>query len=93
MFPSFHLAKYINISYERCILSQCQITFKVSFQNFNVAVQYSAQYCLMSMTEKWKKPVDKGKTFAALLTNLSKGFDCLPQEFIIAKPNAYEFSF
>ena len=32
------------------------------------------------LIEKWKKSVDKGKTFAALLTDLSKAFDCLPYD-------------
>ena len=44
------------------------------------------------MIEKWKNSVDKGKTFAALLTDLSKAFDCLPHDIIIAKLNAYGFS-
>ena len=44
------------------------------------------------MIERWKKSVDKGKTFAALLTNLSKAFDCLPHDLIIAKRNADGFS-
>ena len=38
-------------------------------------------------------PVDKGKTFSALFTNLSYVFDCLPHDLIIAKLNAYRFSF
>ena len=35
----------------------------------------STQYYLLSMLKKWKSVVDKGKYFAALLTDLSKAFD------------------
>ena len=44
------------------------------------------------MIEKFRKSVDKGKTFAVLLTNLSKVFDCLPHNINIAKLNTYGFS-
>ena len=44
------------------------------------------------MLEKWKKAVDTKKVFGALLTDLSKAFDCLPHDLIIAKPSAYGFS-
>ena len=36
------------------------------------------------MLKKWKNIVDNGETFEALLTNLSKEFDC-----IITQLNAY----
>ena len=44
------------------------------------------------MLEKWKRSVDNSKRFGALLTNLSKDFDCLDYELLIAKLNASGFS-
>ena len=62
------------------LLSKYQCGFKKGF---------SAQHCLLVILEKSKNAVDKGKVFGALLTNLSKAFDCLTDELIIAKLNAY----
>ena len=53
---------------------------------------YNAQHCLLAMIEKWKKPVDNENVFGAVLTNLSKTFDCLPHELIISKLNSYGFN-
>ena len=44
------------------------------------------------MLEKWKSTIDNGKIFGALLTELSKAFDWISHELIIAKFNAYRFT-
>ena len=53
---------------------------------------YNVQHCLLAMLKKWKNAVDKGKIFGALLTDLSKAFDSLSHDLLIAKLNAYGFS-
>ena len=45
------------------------------------------------MLEKWKKAVDKGNVFGALLTDLTEAFDCLSHELITAKLDIHGFIF
>ena len=64
------------------ILSNSQYVFRKSF---------NAQQCLIGMIEKAKRIMDKGGYFRALLTDLSKTFDCLPHDLLVAKLDAYRF--
>ena len=44
---------------------------------------------LLPIIEKWRKSLDAGDAFGALLTDLSKVFVCLPHELRIARLHAY----
>ena len=43
------------------------------------------------MIEKWKKIVDNGGVFGALLTDLSKPFECIGHDLTVARLEAYGF--
>ena len=84
-----------NISkvYERCIYDQMEAYFEniLSPNQCGFRKGFSAQHCLISLIEKWKKSIDNGGAFGALMTDLSKAFDCLSHELLIAKLEAYGF--
>ena len=50
---------------------------------------YSCQHVLLRVVEDWKLALDNRKHVAAMLMDLSKAFDSLPHELIIAKLKAY----
>ena len=53
---------------------------------------YGTHHALLRLIETCNKSIDSGGIAEAVLTDLSKAFDCLDHELLIAKLNAYGFS-
>ena len=61
-------------------------------QQFTNAWELTNKNSTKGGMDRWKSAVDDKKVFGALLTDLSKTFDCLSHELIIVKLNPYSFS-
>ena len=53
---------------------------------------FSSQQALMSLIENWKRVLDKKGFGGAVLMDLSKAFDTIKHDLLIAKLYAYGFS-
>ena len=80
--------------FEKIICRQLSNHFDNILSKFQCGFRkgYSPQHCLLLMIDKWKKAVDNHKVFGAVLTDLSKAFDCICHDLLIAKLNAYGLS-
>ena len=79
--------------YEKLLSNQMDIFFSKILSKMQCGFRkgYSAQHCLLLMVERWKKSIDKKGSSGALLTDLSKAFDCIAHDLLIAKLYAYGF--
>ena len=77
--------------YERLIFNQLNDYFESKLFKFQCGFPkgYSAQYCMLLLLEKWKKCIDNKGSAGALMTNMSKAFDSLSHNLLIAKLSAY----
>ena len=77
--------------YERCLYDQINEYFPPLFSKLQCRFckGHSTKHCLLVLIEK---VLDKRGFAGLLLTDLSKAFDCIDHELIIAKLHAYGFN-
>ena len=52
---------------------------------------YSTQHALLNLLKNWQKTLDRSVVLGTVLIDLSKAYDCLPHDLLIAKLSAYGF--
>ena len=77
--------------FERLLSRQLLKFFDNTLSKFQCGFRkgYGTQHCLLLMLDIWKRATDNNETFDALLTHLSRAFDCLSHDLLIAKLHAY----
>ena len=77
--------------YERVLYGQINSHFNsvLSPQQCGFRKFHSAQHCLLVLLEKWKIALDSKQKAGIILTDLSKAFDCIRHDLLIAKCHAY----
>ena len=53
---------------------------------------YNTQLCLLDLIKKFKEAINTGNNSVALLTDLSKAFDCLDHSLLVPKLHLYGLS-
>ena len=80
--------------FEKLMCKQFPNHFGNIFLKFQSGFQkgFVVQHFLLLMIDRWKKAVDSNKVSGAILTDLSKAFDCICHDLLVTKLHAYGLS-
>ena len=84
---------HVSKVFERIMYNQINDYMSTKLSKFLTGFRknHNTQHCLMNMLEKWREMLDKGKYVCAIFMDLSKAFDTLNHDLLIAKLGAYGF--
>ena len=85
-----HLSKV----FERILYKQIDSFMKNKFSPYLCGFRknHNAQYSLLKMIENWKKQLDNGEKVGVIFMDLSKAFDTINHNLLLAELKAYGFS-
>ena len=86
------LLPIISKTYERVLFEQIEkFSEKISPKLCGFRKGHSTQHALLNLLKNWQKTLDKSGVIGTVLMDLSKAYDCLPHDLLIAKLAAYGF--
>ena len=80
--------------YERVMYEQTSYYFEPFFNEILCGFRKarSTQHALFKLLTSWQNSLDRGRFVGSILMDLSKAYDCLPHNLLLAKLQAYGFS-
>ena len=74
-----------------CLSILVELTVLNIFSHFLLTYResYSTQHALIILLEEWRENLNHNYTVGGVVIDLSKAFDCIPHDVLIAKLCAY----
>ena len=78
--------------YEKMLYKQLNLFFETKLCPYLCGFhsRYCTQHALSNLLLNWQNCLDKSRVVGTILMDLSKAFDCLPHDLIIAELHAYD---
>ena len=88
------LLPHVSKVFERTIYKEVNTYMEDKISNYVTGFRKShgTQHSLVIMLERWKQAIDKGEYISVMYMDLSKAFDPINDNLLLAKLRAYGFS-